>query len=46
LKAYSDSYSDLAMLEMAAQATAVNPDRKLRLIAAERNWPVVVTKGK
>ncbi|MDA0204033.1 MAG: HAD family hydrolase [Acidobacteria bacterium] len=46
LKAYSDSYSDLAMLEMAAQPTAVNPDRKLSRIAAERGWPTVVTKGK
>jgi len=46
LKAYSDSYSDLAMLEMAAQPTAVNPDSKLRRIAAERGWPIAVTKGK
>lgn len=46
LKAYSDSYSDLAMLEMAAQPTAVNPDGKLRRIAAQRGWPTLVTKGK
>lgn len=46
LKAYSDSYSDLAMLEMAAHPTAVNPDGKLRRIAAERGWPMLVTKGK
>lgn len=46
LKAYSDSYSDLAMLEMAAEPTAVNPDSKLRGIAAERGWPTLVTKVK
>jgi HAD superfamily hydrolase (TIGR01490 family) len=46
LKAYSDSYSDLAMLEMAAQPMAVNPDCKLRRVAAERGWPTLVTKGK
>ena len=45
LKAYSDSYSDLAMLEMAAQPTVVNPDRKLRRIAAARGWPSIVTRG-
>lgn len=46
LKAYSDSYSDLAMLEMAAHPTAVNPDSRLRRVAAERGWPIAVTKGK
>jgi HAD superfamily hydrolase (TIGR01490 family) len=46
LKAYSDSYSDLAMLELAAQPTAVNPDSKLRRVAAQRGWPTLVTKGK
>jgi putative phosphoserine phosphatase/1-acylglycerol-3-phosphate O-acyltransferase len=45
LKAYSDSYSDLAMLEMAAQPAAVNPDKRLRRIAEQRGWPVIVTKG-
>lgn len=45
LKAYSDSYSDLAMLEMAAFPTAVNPDKKLRRISEQRGWPVVVTKS-
>lgn len=44
LKAYSDSYSDLAMLEMAACPTAVNPESKLRRIAVERGWPIAVTK--
>ncbi len=46
LKAYSDSYSDLAMLEMAAHPTAVNPESKLRRIAIERGWPIAVTKSK
>ena len=46
LKTYSDSYSDLAMLEMAAEPTAVNPDSKLRRIAAERGWPTIITKGR
>lgn len=45
VRAYSDSYSDLAMLEMAAFPTAVNPDKKLQRIAVERNWPVIVTKS-
>ena len=45
LKAYSDSYSDVAMLEMAAHPTAVNPDRKLRGVAAARGWAIANTKG-
>ena len=38
--AYSDSISDLAMLEMVGHPVAVNPDRDLRKIAAERDWQV------
>lgn len=38
--AYSDSISDLPMLELVGQPMAVNPDRELREIAQERGWPV------
>ena len=39
--AYSDSYSDLPFLEAVGNPVAVNPDRGLRRIAAERGWPVL-----
>ncbi len=39
--AYSDSYTDLPMLEEVGHPVAVNPDRELRRVAAERGWPVV-----
>lgn len=39
--AYSDSVTDLPMLEAVGHPTAVNPDRALRKEAATRNWPVV-----
>jgi HAD superfamily hydrolase (TIGR01490 family) len=38
--AYSDSHSDLPFLEAVGSAVAVNPDRELRRIAAERRWPI------
>jgi HAD superfamily hydrolase (TIGR01490 family) len=38
--AYSDSISDLPMLEAAGHPVAVNPDRDLRKAAAERGWQV------
>jgi HAD superfamily hydrolase (TIGR01490 family) len=38
--AYSDSITDLPMLEAVGHPTAVNPDRALRKVAAEREWPV------
>jgi HAD superfamily hydrolase (TIGR01490 family) len=38
--AYSDSITDLPMLEAVGHPTAVNPDRALRKAAAERGWPV------
>jgi HAD superfamily hydrolase (TIGR01490 family) len=38
--AYSDSITDLPMLEAVGHPTVVNPDRALRKAAAERNWPV------
>ena len=39
--AYSDSATDVPMLEAVGHPTAVNPDRALRRVAAERGWPVV-----
>jgi HAD superfamily hydrolase (TIGR01490 family) len=39
--AYSDSHTDLAFLEAVGNPVAVNPDRALRRIAAERSWPVL-----
>ena len=38
--AYSDSVTDLPMLEAVGHPVAVNPDRALREVAAERGWPV------
>ena len=40
-RAYSDSTSDLPMLEIAGNPTAVNPSRGLLRIARERNWNVL-----
>jgi HAD superfamily hydrolase (TIGR01490 family) len=39
--AYSDSVSDLPMLEAVGHPVAVNPDRQLRRVAEEREWPVL-----
>jgi HAD superfamily hydrolase (TIGR01490 family) len=39
--AYSDSITDLPMLEAVGHPRAVNPDRALRRIARERHWPVL-----
>lgn len=38
--AYSDSPTDLPMLELVGNPVAVNPDRALRRIASERGWPI------
>jgi HAD superfamily hydrolase (TIGR01490 family) len=38
--AYSDSITDLPLLEAVGHPVAVNPDRGLRRVAAERGWPV------
>jgi HAD superfamily hydrolase (TIGR01490 family) len=40
--AYSDSITDLPMLEAVGHPAAVNPDRALRRVARERGWPVEV----
>jgi HAD superfamily hydrolase (TIGR01490 family) len=38
--AYSDSYTDLPMLEAVGHPVAVNPDRTLLRVARERGWDV------
>ncbi|HUL27306.1 MAG TPA: HAD family hydrolase [Streptosporangiaceae bacterium] len=40
--AYSDSVTDLPMLEAVGNPRAVNPDRALRRIARQRGWPVLI----
>ena len=35
---YSDSYTDLPLLELVAEPVAVNPDPRLRRIAVKRGW--------
>jgi HAD superfamily hydrolase (TIGR01490 family) len=40
--AYSDSVTDVPMLEVVGHPHAVNPDRELRRTAAARGWPVLV----
>jgi phosphoserine phosphatase len=43
--AYSDSVTDLPLLEIVGHPRAVNPDRALRRIAAVRGWPVLSFSG-
>lgn len=38
---YADSASDLPVLEACREPVAVNPDRRLREVAAARGWPIV-----
>jgi HAD superfamily hydrolase (TIGR01490 family) len=40
--AYSDSITDVHMLEIVGHPYAVNPDKDLRRVARERGWPVLV----
>jgi HAD superfamily hydrolase (TIGR01490 family) len=40
--AYSDSITDVHMLEVVGHPHAVNPDKELRRVAKERDWPVLV----
>ena len=40
--AYSDSVTDVPMLDVVGHAHAVNPDKELRRIAAEKSWPVLI----
>jgi HAD superfamily hydrolase (TIGR01490 family) len=44
--AYSDSHTDLPFLETVGHPVAVNPDRALRRIAVERDWPVLEFKNR
>ena len=37
--AFSDSYSDLPMLSVVGHPAAVNPDRRLSLLAKAYSWP-------
>jgi len=39
---YSDSITDVPMLEAVGFPHVVNPDKELRKVAAERGWPVLV----
>ncbi len=45
-KAYSDSYSDLPMLESVGRPAAVNPDGRLARVAGRRGWPILNLKSK
>ncbi|HEV2890288.1 MAG TPA: HAD family hydrolase [Frankiaceae bacterium] len=38
--AYSDSFTDLPMLEVVGHPVAVNPDKALRRVSVERDWPI------
>jgi HAD superfamily hydrolase (TIGR01490 family) len=40
--AYSDSATDVPMLEAVGHPFAVNPDRELRRVATTRDWPILV----
>lgn len=40
--AYSDSFTDLPMLEAVGHPHAVNPDKALRRVAEEREWPILL----
>jgi len=37
---YSDSYTDLPMLEKVGRPIVVHPDRRLRTLATKRGWPI------
>jgi len=39
--AYSDSATDLPMMEMVGNPVAVNPDKDLRRVAEELGWPIM-----
>ncbi len=40
--AYSDSITDVHMLEVVGHPHVVNPDKELRRVAKEREWPVLL----
>jgi phosphoserine phosphatase len=37
---YSDSITDLPLLERVKTPVIINPDRRLRRVAKQRGWPV------
>ena len=39
--AYSDSYSDVPMLSVVGHPAAVNPDKRLELLAGAYHWPII-----
>jgi HAD superfamily hydrolase (TIGR01490 family) len=39
--AYSDSISDLPLLELVGHPHAVNPEKELRDVATDRGWPIL-----
>jgi phosphoserine phosphatase len=39
---YSDSMSDVPMMEIVGHAVAVNPDAELAALSRTRGWPVVI----
>ncbi len=39
--AYSDSTTDLPMMELVGNPVAVNPEKELRRVAEERDWPIL-----
>ena len=43
--AYSDSISDLPMLEAVGHPVAVNPEPELRALAQTRGWPIIETSS-
>lgn len=43
--AYSDSVSDLPMLEAVGHPVAVNPEPELRTLAQARDWPIIETSS-
>lgn len=43
--AYSDSYSDVPMLSIVGYPAAINPDRKLLLLAQAYHWPIFRLEG-
>jgi phosphoserine phosphatase len=38
---YSDSVTDLPLLELVKDPRVVNPDPKLRAVAKKRGWPIL-----
>ncbi|WP_306533999.1 HAD family phosphatase [Geobacter sp.] len=40
---YADSFSDVPMLQLFGNPVAVNPDKKLAVVARERSWCIVYT---